>query len=276
MLAWSLLPQDIPSAWAFVLLGGLSVVLLSATKAGFGGSMGLLSVPLMVYACGGKTMLATGIMLPLLIAADYFSMLSWLGRWDWRVVAMLLPGTAVGIAVGGAMLWGFQQLGDNRGGETANATLMLGIGLIALVFVAVRTVQSLRRSQRAFRPTTRQAVAVGLAAGVTSTLAHAAGPIVTMYLLPQQIHKSRYAASTVLFYWMCNQLKLVPYFALGMINVPSLGASAALLPAAAGGVALGIFLHRRLGQRSFTGVVYVLLALAGSHLIIEATRRLWG
>jgi hypothetical protein len=78
------------------------------------------------------------------------------------------------------------------------------------------------------------------------------------------------------FYWIINQLKLVPYVALGMIDRVSLLASAALVPAVVAGTFLGLILHRRVPQRPFTAVVYVLLALAGAHLTITALAALWG
>ena len=69
-MAWSLIPTDVHNVAAFLLLGGLSALLISAAKAGFGGTIGVLSFPIMVYACGGDTMLAAGTTLPLLIVTD--------------------------------------------------------------------------------------------------------------------------------------------------------------------------------------------------------------
>ena len=87
---------------------------------------------------------------------------------------------------------------------------------------------------------------------VTSTLAHAAGPIATMYLLPQQMPKGTYVATTVLFFAIVNQVKLIPYIALGLINTATLGAGLVLLPAVVVGAVLGLVLHGRIPQRQFT------------------------
>ena len=69
-LAWSLIPPQVQNVAAFLLLGGLSAMLVSAAKAGFGGTIGVLSLPIMVYAYGGNAMLAAGTTLPLLVATD--------------------------------------------------------------------------------------------------------------------------------------------------------------------------------------------------------------
>ena len=49
-----------------------------------------------------------------------------------------------------------------------------------------------------------------------------------------------------------------------------------LMPAVIAGTLLGVFLHHRVGKRSFTAIVYSLLALAGVHLCIKACLTLWG
>ncbi|MFB3892472.1 MAG: TSUP family transporter [Phycisphaerae bacterium] len=159
--------------------------------------------------------------------------------------------------------------------DVTNAWMMLAIGLIALGFVVLHVVRSMRKDQFHFRPVLWQATAVGTAAGFTSTLAHAAGPIVTMYLLPQGMSKSRFVATTALYYWIGNQLKLLPYWQLGMIDAHTLGANLVLLPAVVVGAVLGVYLHRRLGEKNFSRTVYFLLALAGVDLIWHGAAKLW-
>jgi hypothetical protein len=121
-----------------------------------------------------------------------------------------------------------------------------------------------------------KALALGAAAGVTSTFAHAAGPIVGMYMLSLAMPKGRFVASVGLAFWAINHAKLPAYLHLGMINFGTLGATVLLLPAIALGAAVGLALHRRLAQRQFTGVVYGLLALAGAGLVYDAVRAMAG
>ncbi|MBS3733890.1 MAG: sulfite exporter TauE/SafE family protein [Phycisphaerae bacterium] len=265
------------NAAVFLALGGLSAALVSMAKSGFGSGVGLLAVPIMIYACGGDAAAATGIMLPLLILCDYVALIHWRGQWELRQVLLLLPGTVVGIGAGAALLWSFRHVGPDAGKPHAatGAALKLAIGLISLGFVALQLLRSARRTTQAYRPGRPTGLGFGGVAGVTSTLAHAAGPVTAMYLLPQKLGKSRYVATTVLFYWLANQIKLIPYVGLGMIHGGSLASSAVLIPAVIGGALLGVTLHHRIGERSFAGVVYGLLALAGGHLTLQAVRALW-
>jgi len=277
-LAFNLIPPGIHHVWLFLVLGSLSAMLVSLGKAGFGASIGVLSFPIMVYACGGNSLLAVAVTLPLLIACDLVAMASWWGRWNGRAAGLLLPGAVLGIILGGLCLWAIRGLDGSSDQATrarANAALMLIVGLIALGFVAMQAARWVGRKPLVFRPGPWQGAGVGAAAGITSTLAHAAGPVVAMYLLPQQLPKSAFVATTVLFYAIINLLKLVPYSMLGLINTQTLGAALALLPAVVGGTAAGLLLHGRVDQRQFNGVVYVLLALAGGRMVYQGAVALW-
>lgn len=270
--------SGIENIWLFLALGSASAMLVSAAKAGFGGSMGILSMPLMVYACQGRTELALGIMLPLLIVCDQFSIVSWWGKWDRHIVSLLLPGLVLGVVIGSLALYGIKYgitygiKGRDLAGvkQTGDAILTLGIGVIALSFVVIQLIKAWRANPLPFRPGIWQATSVGALAGVTSTLAHGAGPIVTMYMLAQAPAKGKFVASTVLYYWIGNLIKLPPYFLLAMVDTRTLGMTLTLVPAIVAGVALGLFLHHRVAQEQFTGVVYVLLAVAGVQLVVKA------
>jgi len=88
-LSFSFLPETVHSSVQFLLLGGLAVVLMGAAKAGFAGSVGILSVPMLIYACDSDAALAVGIMLPLLIVCDYVSLAFWWRKWSWPIVRSL-------------------------------------------------------------------------------------------------------------------------------------------------------------------------------------------
>jgi len=269
-------PPELSNVWLFLTVGSCSAILFSMGKSGFGGGVGLLSVPMMVYACGQNAPLAVGVMLPVLIAADYAAVISWRSQWLLRQVGMLLIGVIPGIVIGAAAVWAFGRLGADTQADVTNAGLKLGVGLIALGFVVLRLIGYLRGEPLAFRPVWWQAATAGTVAGVASTLAHASGPIVAMYLLPQQMPKGRYVATTALTFWCVNQLKLPAYFALGLVNTGTLGMGVALLPGIAAGAALGVYLHRKVDDRQFTPIVYALLALTGAHLTWQALGALCG
>ena len=274
MLAWSLIPQGVPDITLFLIVGSAAAMVFGMSKTGFGSGISMLAVPMMIYACSHKATLAVGIMLPLLIVADYVAVISWWRTWSIRTVLVLLPTTLLGIAVGWVAMAGFQQMKIDPKTSAANAWLMLGVGMIALAFVGLHILKRATGRTAAFKPSAWHTALAGTTIGFTSTLAHAAGPIITMYLLPQKKSKGTYVATTALFFWTANQIKLVPYLFLGMINIETLGAGVVLLPAIVGGAMLGRFLHHRVGPTQFTVIVYALLALAGGHMCYKAVGQL--
>ena len=276
MLAWSLIPPGIPDTTLFLIVGSASAMVFGMSKTGFGSGISILAVPMMIYACSQKAALAVGIMLPILIVADYVAVISWWRKWSVKTVLALLPSTVLGIGLGWAALAGFQQMKIDPKTSLANAWLMLGIGMIALGFVALHILKSTIGKTAAFRPLAHHTALTGVTAGFTSTLAHAAGPVITMYLLPQKRSKGTFVATTALFFWTANQIKLVPYLYLNMINTETLGAGLVLLPGIVSGAILGRFLHHRVGTTQFTVIVYALLALAGGHMCCKAIGQLAG
>jgi hypothetical protein len=270
MLGWSLLPPSIENVALFLVMGSASALLFSFAKSGFGGSIGILAVPVMVLACGRQTGLALGLLLPMLLAADYVAVAMWWRQWDARVVLRLVPGAVVGIGASWAALWLLRRWDARVSEQLTDQVLKLGIGAITLFFVGLQVAGAMRGRRFEVRLTWPTIFAAGAAAGVTSTIAHAAGPIVAMYALALGLSKERYVASIALVFWVLNHLKLPAYFHLNMINTDALGATVLLLPAITAGAVAGLLLHRRLDERRFAGVVYALLALAGGGLIYQA------
>jgi uncharacterized membrane protein YfcA len=282
LLAIDFVPRSISSPWVFLLVGSLSAILAGAGKAGFGAGIGVAAVPILVYACEGNSELALGIMLPLLIACDYVSVIYWWRKWDAWNLRYLVPGAVVGIGLGTLALWWLLSLGgpDGHGKgpqqTTTNAALSLIIGLICLLFIVLQAIRAKRGKLIAFRPLLWQGLSVGAAAGLTSTLTHAAGPITGMYLLPQQMPKARFVATTNLYYWIGNQAKLPTYLALGLTNPQTLAYSLVLVPAVVAGALAGLYLHHRVNDKWFTLTVYALLSVAGANMVYKSILTLIG
>ncbi len=263
------MPEALDNLPLYLTLGSLAALLLGVAKAGFGGSIGLLAVPMMIYACGGDAVLATGIMLPVLMACDLGAVVKWRGQWQGQRVARLIPGVLIGIIAATVLLWAVERAESQAGRDASQAVMKLGIGLIALGFVGLQIYRWARKRVGTYKPGPLQGAAVGTVAGVTSTFAHSAGPVVAMYMLPQRMPKHHYVATMAFTFFLVNWMKVPTYVWLGRITPANLLAGAVLLPGVVGGIGLGAFLHHRLGQRSFTGIVYVLLAGAGVDLTIK-------
>jgi uncharacterized protein len=252
----------------------VAVLFIGISKAGFGGGLGLLTTPLAVLAFGPKN--AIGIILPLLCAGDAFSLWNYWRKWEARNLKFLLPGVIGGIIIGVQLIGNFSA-----------RQLNIAIGCIAVCFVVFQLVkEKIFAAEGAFQPNHAVGVPLGIATGITSTFAHGAGPIVSMFLIPQRLPKEVFVATNVLIFTFVNWLKM-PFFCIdrAQINLPlfareslitrdTLLTSVFFLPLIPVGVWLGIWLNRRFSERAFFKFVYAALFVTGLELIFKF-ERLW-
>ena len=247
---------DYPTEFWF--FAAAAVVFVGIAKAGFGGGVGMIATPLMALTIPVAD--AAAIMLPLLIVCDVFSVYHYRMRFDRRSIKLLLPGAVVGIAIG-AFFFGY--FSDNE------RVLQVGIGVLAVIFVLFQFLRAIifgLLEKR--RPHIAEGLLMGAASGFTSTLAHAGGPPVTIYLLPQKMPRDLFVGTTVIFFASINQIKLIPYYGLGLLHVGHLMTIAMLAPLSFIGVRLGLYLNRRFSEVWFNRVVYTILLLTGIQLIL--------
>ncbi len=246
---------DYPTA--FWILAAVAVTFVGIAKAGFGGGIGIIATPLMALVIPVAD--AAAILLPLLIVCDVFAVLHYRRNFDRRSIKLLLPGAVVGIAVG-AMFFGYSS-GNER-------VLQIGLGVLSVVFVAFQAARALIFGYFTERhPPAAEGVAMGAVSGFTSTLAHAGGPPVTVYLLPQGMPRDLFVGTTVIFFASINQIKLIPYLGLGILGAGHLLTILILSPLSYVGVRLGIYLNRRFSEVWFNRVVYTFLLMTGIQLI---------
>ncbi len=238
----------------FWLVAVTAVVIVGVSKGGFGGGLGVAGVPVMALYM--DPVLAAAILLPVLCAMDLMNLWAFWGRWDVRSLLRLLPASVLGIAAGW-LLFGYLD----------RDVLRLLVGAIAVGFTL--NVWLRRSNAERARPGVIAAGGWGAAAGLTSFVAHAGGPPLNMYLLPQRLPRQVYQATTVAFFAVVNYVKLVPYAMLGQLNVGNLKLAVMLLPVAAAGIGLGVWLHRRVSEAQFYRIAYVLLFLTGLKLIMD-------
>ncbi len=233
------------------------VILVGMSKGGFGGGFGMLAVPLLSLLIDPR--LAAAILLPILCAMDAVGLWSFRSTWDKLNLKILLPGALLG-TLAGALTF-----------EIANADwVRLLIGLLSIYFVIHYLWGKHFLERMTARPPNKTAGSFwGAVSGYVSYIAHAGGPPVAIYLLPQHLPKSTLAGTTILFFAIINFIKLIPYALLGQISGGSFYTSLLLLPLAPLGVLLGVYLHKRVSDRLFYRISYSFLFLAGIKLTYE-------
>lgn len=250
--------------WYTILVASLGVLFIGIAKAGFGGGLGLLTTPICVLAfgAGGKpATFAVGTLLPLLCAGDAFSLYYYWGKWRKENLLFLLPGTVVGVLIGVRLIDRFSDRG-----------VSIAIGAIAITFVLFQIVrEKIFAMEGAFEPNHKVGVPCGITTGITSTFAHGAGPVVSMFLIPQRMPKEIFMGTSVLIFACVNWIKMPFFVVQGIITRETLLTGLYYLPLVPVGVWLGVWMNRKCSETGFLRVVYVFVFLAGLQLISGAS-----
>ena len=266
---WFPTPPVETETWWYYTAMISAVIVMGIAKSGFGGGVGILAVPLVANAMPPDR--ALGVMLPILIVADSFAVYQHRRQWSWPHMRPALGGAAIGIAIGTLLLFLLID-GNNKRQSQDNVAAVLNIlvGSICLLMVGVQVYRLSGGHVPKLPGNKPTSVSVGAAAGFTSMLAHAAGPIMSIYWLDQKLSNRVLTRSLVLFFIIVNTAKLPSYLALHWITLESLKESALFALFVPFGSLLGIAMHHRIPEKPFTAVMYVGAAAAGAWLIVKA------
>jgi len=235
-----------------------AIVLTGVAKGGFGGGIGSLAVPLIALTVAPAR--AAAIMLPILMLMDVVGLYVYRGQWDRRIMRIILPAGLVGILIGWLT---FRFLADHW------IRILLGIISLAFVLDGLRPASPL-----ATRASDTNGRFWATVSGFTSFVTHAGGPPLNFYLLRQRLETGLFAGTTIMFFAVINATKVVPYFALGLFDATNLTTSAALAPAAAAGVALGVLMRKRISRTIFFRIIYGFVFVTGCKLLYDGLRTL--
>ena len=238
--------------WA-IAIGAVFIVGLS--KSGLVGSMGMVAVPLLTLVMPARD--ATGMMLPVLLAMDAIAI--WIYRRDanWHVLRIMLPGAVVGTILGW-LLWSV----------VTDAQVLLAVGIITILFM-LDALLPLRKRLPDTPPSKPWGAFWGAGAGLTSFISHTGGPPYQIYTLPLGMTPTVFSATTAFFFAIVNTMKLVPFYFLGQLSVSNLEHAAALIPFGLAGVALGVYLVRRITAKAFYQIAYALILVLGIKILYD-------
>jgi uncharacterized membrane protein YfcA len=240
----------------FYIAMGLACTITGLSKGGLGGMMGTLVVPMLALVM--PIDLAIGLMLPILLLGDVFTVAAHWRRWEARLIWSLLLGALVGVTAGTFFLISLPA-----------DLLRRGLGIIVLSFVIYRLFE--QRILRGLQYRTRRwhALLAGGLAGLTSTLAHAGGPLITIYLLLQGLAPPVFVATAALFFTALNWIKVPYYFYAGLFDFDLQLKLAWLMPLVPLGVWLGKRLVERIDRILFERIIIILLAISGLLFLVR-------
>jgi hypothetical protein len=235
-------PQLAPWQWT---LGAACAFFVGLGKTGLPG-LGILVVPLMVLMVGDARQSA-GWLLPVMCTADLLAVYYWRRNTAARRLFSLAPWVLAGMALGAAALGLSERL------------LRPVVGGIVLVMLALYIRRRLRPHEV---DVPVHGAPYGVATGFATTVANAAGPVMSLYLLSKRLSKEDFVATGAWFFFVINLAKIPIYAWHGLFTARSLAFDLALAPAVLAGALAGRWVVRHAPQRLFEMLVVALTVVA--------------
>jgi uncharacterized membrane protein YfcA len=241
--------------WFFAFFVAL---LIGVDKSGFGGGISVIAVPLLALTIPAAE--ASALILPVLIFGDILAFRSYRKNIDGKNFRLLLPCLIVGVIIG---TFFFRAIIDDK------RILNVGVAVISLGFVIFQLTREALFKRLEQPPSRFWGAVLGTIGGFTSMIAHVGGPLVTIYLLPQNLGREIFVGTTITLFFITNIVKLPLYGLLGLLHIGNALTILLLLPFTYVGSRLGLFLNRRFNNLWFNRVMYVFLTLTAIQLLLR-------
>ena len=232
-----------------------AIILFGVAKSGLGGSVSLISIPLMTFVMPLNQALA--ILLPILIFSDFISAYKFRKEFDLNTLKLMVPFAAIGAIIGASTFSFFSE-----------SYLKLILGVMGFVF-AFHYFFLKKDANKPVAANYFKGAICSAVAGFTSFCAHSGGTPTSIYLLPLRLKKEIYVGTRIIFFTCINLVKLPFYLYLSMVNTSSFTQSLILLPLSVFGIFVGYKLLKIIEESLFYNAIYILILVASTKLIID-------
>ena len=232
-----------------------AIVLFGIAKSGLGGSIALISIPLMTIAMPLTN--ALGIILPILIFSDFIATYKYRKEYDLETLKLMVPFAAIGIFIGSLTFTFFSE-----------ELLKFIIGLMGFLFAGHYFFFKKNKEAKSDKNFLKGGVCSTIA-GFTSFCVHAGGTPTSLYLLPLRMKKEIYVGTRIIFFACLNLFKLPLYINLSMTNFETFKQSLILFPVALLGILIGYKLLKIIEENLFYNILYTLIFITSTKLLYD-------
>ncbi len=233
----------------------LCAVAIGMAKTGVGG-FGMLSVPIMAGIFGAKP--STGIVLILLIFADFFGVWFYHRHADIKLILKLSPSTIFGILLG-------ILIGD-RISDAQFTALLVGILILGALVMGANLNNNLK-----VKPSFVLSFITGSVAGISTMIGNSAGPIMSIYFLAMGLEKNSFIGTGAWFFLLVNLFKL-PFhiFIWETIDVKTFLFDLVLIPAIVIGAFAGVWIVKKIHEKPYRVIIIVSVVFAAIQMSLKS------
>jgi uncharacterized membrane protein YfcA len=236
----------------------LGALVAGAIKGSFGIGSGILPVALLSLLLPPDRVVV--LLYPAMLVTTFASLIPNWGKWDVRLLYLLIIPSLIGVAIGALMLM-----------VASTGIIRIALGFLAILFVCAEWWR-LRKGSMTYEATKKvswwKASVVGLFGGMMSSLAHAGGVVISMYLVRLGFSKEAFLATLIATMAINDVIKGVVYGFSGLVQLEDLGIAALSALAGIIGVKTGTHFLRLISVKRFREVSLGLLVISGLILII--------
>ena len=201
-------------------------------KTGLGG-LGMVVVPILANIFGPKS--STGILLLLLIMADFFGVRYYHRHAELKKIMQLMPSALIGILTG-------VYIGDKI--SDIHFQMLLGIIIVSGALMTLIKIDVQRNKYLS--------IGVGFLGGFITMVGNAAGPIMSIYFLSMGFEKNKFIGTAAWFFLFVNLIK-VPFHIVfwSTINFDVFMFDIILFPLILIGALIGVWIVEKIPEKPY-------------------------
>ncbi|KJD33858.1 membrane protein [Tamlana nanhaiensis] len=226
-----------------------AVFLLGVSKAGLKG-ISIFIVVILALVFGEKA--STGVLLPMLIAADILAVTYYNRHANWSIIKKLIPWMIVGVLVG---VW--------IGNDISEIVFKRLMAIIVLISVAIMVFTEKLKANNVPNNKFFSSI-MGFLTGFTTMVGNLAGPISNVYFLAIRFKKNEFIGTAAWLFFIINVFKLpFHFFVWKTVTKDSLVLNSVLIPAAVIGFFTGAYIVKLISNVNYRKFILIVTAIAG-------------
>ena len=238
--------------WLWLLLAAF---VLGFSKTGVNGIF-MLSVTIIASAFGSKE--STGILLPWLLIGDIFAVIYYSRHVEWKNIWNLLPWVIIGLFTG--VITGNQIDSDH---------FKYLIAFSVLICLIVMLINELKNGDINVPEKLWFYALTGIAAGFTTMVGNAGGPVLTLYLIAKGFKKNNFLGTITWLFFIVNIAKMpLQIFFWNNVTLSTVLLSPLMIPAIAAGAFTGAAVIKRMNEKPFRFLVIFATAVTTVKLLL--------